>query len=187
MRTTFVSQRVRWCSPDFPLSPCGDSDGPAPKQRADDGDRTRDLHLGKVPRYQLRYIRMRLTITRLPSNDGALACPVYVGLWVSLRLGGVLEARAPRRLPRHTVHPWRCGRNLSRARRRGSLRGLRQGHRHPVVPQAVHETPSGISVRCGRYCCRYGDSRRGSHYVCNLHTEIVTRDGSYRAQTCAPC
>lgn len=26
--------------------------------RADDGDRTRDLHLGKVARYQLRYVRM---------------------------------------------------------------------------------------------------------------------------------
>ena len=25
--------------------------------RADDGDRTRDLHLGKVTRYQLRYVR----------------------------------------------------------------------------------------------------------------------------------
>ena len=26
--------------------------------RADDGVRTRDLNLGKVPRYQLRYIRV---------------------------------------------------------------------------------------------------------------------------------
>jgi len=25
---------------------------------ADDGDRTRDLNLGKVPRYQLRYVRL---------------------------------------------------------------------------------------------------------------------------------
>lgn len=58
MRTTFVSQRARWCSPDFPPPPRGDSDGPAPKQRVDDGDRTRDLHLGKVPRYQLRYIHL---------------------------------------------------------------------------------------------------------------------------------
>lgn len=30
-----------------------------PIERADDGDRTRDLHLGKVTRYQLRYIRIR--------------------------------------------------------------------------------------------------------------------------------
>jgi hypothetical protein len=28
--------------------------------RADDGVRTRDLNLGKVPRYQLRYVRMLL-------------------------------------------------------------------------------------------------------------------------------
>jgi hypothetical protein len=27
--------------------------------RADDGGRTRDLNLGKVPRYQLRYVRIR--------------------------------------------------------------------------------------------------------------------------------
>ena len=31
----------------------------AVRVRADDGVRTRDLHLGKVTRYQLRYIRMR--------------------------------------------------------------------------------------------------------------------------------
>jgi hypothetical protein len=29
-----------------------------PPQRADDGIRTRDPHLGKVMRYQLRYVRM---------------------------------------------------------------------------------------------------------------------------------
>ena len=28
---------------------------------ADDGDRTRDLNLGKVPRYQLRYVRLSST------------------------------------------------------------------------------------------------------------------------------
>jgi hypothetical protein len=27
-------------------------------KRADDGGRTRDLNLGKVPRYQLRYVRI---------------------------------------------------------------------------------------------------------------------------------
>jgi hypothetical protein len=29
-----------------------------PPQRADDGIRTRDPHLGKVMRYQLRYVRV---------------------------------------------------------------------------------------------------------------------------------
>ena len=29
--------------------------------RADDGTRTRDPHLGKVMRYQLRYVRIQLT------------------------------------------------------------------------------------------------------------------------------
>ena len=33
---------------------------------ADDGVRTRDLNLGKVPRYQLRYVRILVT-----SNQGA--------------------------------------------------------------------------------------------------------------------
>ena len=31
--------------------------------RADDGTRTRDLHLGKVMRYQLRYVRLSLRKT----------------------------------------------------------------------------------------------------------------------------
>ena len=35
----------------------GDAGGPL-TQRADDGTRTRDPHLGKVMRYQLRYVRM---------------------------------------------------------------------------------------------------------------------------------
>ena len=32
--------------------------------RADDGIRTRDPHLGKVMRYQLRYVRVRLRSDR---------------------------------------------------------------------------------------------------------------------------
>jgi hypothetical protein len=32
---------------------------PTPVSRANDGTRTRDPHLGKVMRYQLRYVRIR--------------------------------------------------------------------------------------------------------------------------------
>lgn len=38
-------------------------------RRADDGDRTRDLHLGKVPRYQLRHIHVEPT-----TSDQLAAC-----------------------------------------------------------------------------------------------------------------
>lgn len=46
------------------LSPCRSvveqrGDSALPIERADDGGRTRDLHLGKVTRCQLRYIRIR--------------------------------------------------------------------------------------------------------------------------------
>ena len=33
-----------------------------PYIRADDGVRTRDLNLGKVPRYQLRYVRIYFSL-----------------------------------------------------------------------------------------------------------------------------
>ncbi|MEY4348374.1 MAG: hypothetical protein RIS43_793, partial [Actinomycetota bacterium] len=40
-------------------SPLGHSTArPHDLRRADDGTRTRDIHLGKVMRYQLRYIRV---------------------------------------------------------------------------------------------------------------------------------
>ena len=41
---------------------------PGPTPRADDGIRTRDPHLGKVMRYQLRYIRMRFVEVRQGRN-----------------------------------------------------------------------------------------------------------------------
>ena len=42
-------------------------DGVSPEKiRADDGTRTRDPHLGKVMRYQLRYIRIALAGFRSP-------------------------------------------------------------------------------------------------------------------------
>ena len=42
---------------------------------ADDGDRTRDLNLGKVPRYQLRYVRKNSNEPKSPtaSRSGAKA------------------------------------------------------------------------------------------------------------------
>ena len=52
-------------------SPLGHSTVPL---RADDGTRTRDIHLGKVTRYQLRYIRTnggRLPDTRNLAQVGA--------------------------------------------------------------------------------------------------------------------
>ena len=46
-------------------------DGVSPEKiRADDGTRTRDPHLGKVMRYQLRYIR-----TALPLRLPGFPCP----------------------------------------------------------------------------------------------------------------
>jgi hypothetical protein len=50
-------------------SPLGHSTEEAPAvlwvaSRADDGTRTRDPHLGKVMRYQLRYVRMSLSRRR---------------------------------------------------------------------------------------------------------------------------
>ena len=41
-----------------PDVPCGAGSAAEPPQRADDGIRTRDPHLGKVMRYQLRYVRV---------------------------------------------------------------------------------------------------------------------------------
>lgn len=41
-------------------SPLGHSTRSQLASRADDGIRTRDPHLGKVMRYQLRYVRVRL-------------------------------------------------------------------------------------------------------------------------------
>ena len=38
--------------------------------RADDGIRTRDPHLGKVMRYQLRYVRLRPGLRRLAADTG---------------------------------------------------------------------------------------------------------------------
>lgn len=38
--------------------------------RADDGFRTRNLHLGKVTRYQLRHIRKKLFLLCLPAQHG---------------------------------------------------------------------------------------------------------------------
>ncbi len=48
---------------------------PGPTPRADDGIRTRDPHLGKVMRYQLRYIRICISGGLRPSavRDRTLA------------------------------------------------------------------------------------------------------------------
>src|SRR5258707_12019873 len=46
-----------------------------PPKRADDGIRTRDPHLGKVMRYQLRYVRM----PPLPATD-ANSSPLVAGV-----------------------------------------------------------------------------------------------------------
>ena len=47
--------------------------GPAPAaeppQRADDGIRTRDPHLGKVMRYQLRYVRVPSDVNRATDEN----------------------------------------------------------------------------------------------------------------------
>jgi hypothetical protein len=40
-----------------------------PPQRADDGIRTRDPHLGKVMRYQLRYVRVPPAIPATDANS----------------------------------------------------------------------------------------------------------------------
>jgi hypothetical protein len=53
-------------------SPLGHSTEVSPREisgglRADDGIRTRDPHLGKVMRYQLRYVRMP---SEYPATDG---------------------------------------------------------------------------------------------------------------------
>jgi hypothetical protein len=47
------------------------ADGPADdlSRRADDGIRTRDPHLGKVMRYQLRYVRLSVgRVSALPGD-----------------------------------------------------------------------------------------------------------------------
>ncbi len=58
--------------------------------RADDGDRTRDLNLGKVPRYQLRYVRKYLASTiqyyRKPRKRNLsqfVALPNFIALLVA--------------------------------------------------------------------------------------------------------
>ena len=38
-------------------------------RRADDGTRTRDIHLGKVMRYQLRYIRVTLPFRQASGRE----------------------------------------------------------------------------------------------------------------------
>src|SRR5690349_1698307 len=70
-------------------SPLGHStagvDATAP--RADDGIRTRDPHLGKVMRYQLRYIRAPRT-TRRPSRSTTI---VHKSVAAQIRISGVVS------------------------------------------------------------------------------------------------
>jgi hypothetical protein len=54
--------------------------GHTPPEGADDGTRTRDPHLGKVMRYQLRYIRIASLDAGVNSSGW---CEVVYGGWVS--------------------------------------------------------------------------------------------------------
>ena len=55
--------------------------------RADDGIRTRDPHLGKVMRYQLRYVRaQRARSSRVAKDDDSPPERAHTNLSVALRL-----------------------------------------------------------------------------------------------------
>ena len=66
--------------------------------RADDGIRTRDPHLGKVMRYQLRYIRARYGRDRRHMRTETIVHPS-------------MAAQISRRLSRAAVCPAYSGRN----------------------------------------------------------------------------
>ena len=91
---------------DFRISPCGD-----PRTRADDETRTRDPNLGKVVRYQLRYIRMLPDLSgRLNDfsrridkrqTQGARACLGFDDSWEVAASGKIVTR------PRRVTGDWR--------------------------------------------------------------------------------
>jgi hypothetical protein len=100
--------------------------------RADDGTRTRDPHLGKVMRYQLRYVRARPRRRRRVAHSRlAHAFDRIQTLWAGPYSGvGTSELRTPGpRSPRGGITgsvaaPWTC-RTTRIGRWRTSVRGSR--------------------------------------------------------------
>ena len=97
-------------------SPLGHSTVTGPRAfRADDGIRTRDPHLGKVMRYQLRYIRAPRTTSR-PSRRTTI---VHKSVAAQIRLIAALRSLRTADTPRaksktrgrsgrrgHVIHDW---------------------------------------------------------------------------------